>query len=73
MAGTKVDWVVGWSDGTSLPTADSNCGAVVPATRSFIHWNGYISDLPFDFALNAVVTSNMTIQLSDFPTFSKKV
>ncbi len=39
-----------------------------------IGWSdGYISDLPFDFALNAVVTSNVSIQVSDFPVLHAKV
>lgn len=71
--GTKVNWAVGWSDGTAVPTSNSACEFVLPATRTWIDWNGYISDLPFDFALNTVVTSNMTIQLSDFPTLTEKV
>ena len=69
--GTKVDWVLGWSDGTTLPTSDSTA-FTLPTTRSWIEFNGYISDLPFDFALNTVVGSNVSIQVSDFPTLHAK-
>lgn len=74
VAGTKVNWAIGWSDGTAAPTVDSNgeFTAPLPTTRTYITWNGFLSDLPFDFALNSVVTSNMTIQLSDFPELSEK-
>lgn len=70
--GTKVDWALGWSDGTAAPTSDSTA-FTLPTSRSWIEFNGYVSDLPFDFALNAVVTSNVSIQVSDFPTLHAKV
>jgi hypothetical protein len=69
--GTKVDWALGWSDGTALPVSDSTA-FTFPDTRSWIEFNGYISDLPFDFALNTVVTSNVSIQVSDFPVLHPK-
>jgi hypothetical protein len=71
VAGTKVDWALGWSDGVAPPTSDSTA-FTLPSTRSWIEFNGYISDLPFDFALNAVVTSNISIQVSDFPVLVPK-
>lgn len=78
-AGTKVDWALGWGDynpprGPGLgpvPTVDSD-GLVTPATRTWIVFNGYVSDLPFDFALNAVVASNIAVQVSDFPVLVPK-
>lgn len=70
--GTKVDWALGWSDGTAVPTSDSTAFNL-PTSRSWIEFNGYISDLPFDFALNTVVTSNVSIQVSDFPVLHAKV
>lgn len=73
VAGTKVNWAVGWSDGTAAPTANSAGELVLATSRTWVDWNGYISDLPFDFAINAVVASTMTIQLSDFPTLTPKV
>lgn len=66
-SGTKVDWAIGWSDGTADPTLGSTDGFDLPATRTWILFNGYVADVPFDFALNTVVTSNIGIQLSDFP------
>lgn len=67
VAGTTVDWALGWSDGTAAPTSDVTSFAL-PSTRTWILFTGYIADLPFDFALNTVVTSNVAIQVSDFPT-----
>ena len=66
-SGVKVDWAIGWSDGTEDPTLGSTDGFDLPDTRTWILFNGYVSDVPFDFALNAVVTSNISIQVSDFP------
>lgn len=79
-AGTKVDWALGWGDydaprGPGLgpePTVDSNGELTVPAGRTWIVFNGYVSDLPFDFALNAVVTSNVSVQVSDLPILTPK-
>ncbi|MDA8485165.1 phage tail protein [Pseudomonas resinovorans] len=77
--GTKVEWALGWGDFTPgppnpgpAPTLDSNYEFDLPAARSWITFNGYISDLPFDFALNAVVTSNVSVQVSDFPILVPK-
>lgn len=71
-AGTKVDWALGWSDGTSVPTLDSNSEFVLPTTRTWLLFNGYISELPFEFAINSVVTSTIGIQISDFPELFPK-
>lgn len=78
--GTKVDWALGWSDytppkGPGLgpePTANTSGSMDVPVGRTWILFNGYVSDLPFDFALNTVVTSNISVQVSDFPVLVPK-
>lgn len=67
VAGTTLDWALGWSDGTAPPTSDTS-GFVFPSTRTWVGFEGYISDLPFDFQLNAVVASTVSVQVSDFPT-----
>jgi len=77
--GTKVDWLLGWGDyapprGPGLgpePTAAS-AGMTAPNTRTWLSFNGYVSDFPFDFALNTVVTSNIAVQVSDFPVLLPK-
>jgi hypothetical protein len=66
-SGVKIDWAIGWSDGTSEPTLGSEDGFDITDTRTWILFNGFVADVPFDFALNTVVTSNISIQLSDFP------
>lgn len=71
-AGTKVEWAIGWSDGTAPPTLGTSDDLELPTSRSWINWNGFITNIPFDFALNAVVGSTMPIQLSDFPVLTPK-
>lgn len=72
VAGTTVDWALGWSDGTAAPVSDSTAFDA-PTTRTWILFSGYLSDLPFDFALNSVVSSQVAIQVSGFPTLVPKV
>lgn len=65
VAGTSIQWAAGWSDGTVAPVGDS--GGVfdqAPLARTFLYFEGYISDFPFDFAQNSVVSSNLGIQTS---------
>lgn len=71
VAGTTLQWAVGWSDGTSDPaiTTDSNGDYIFnpPTDRSWILFEGFMNSYPFSFALNAVVTSNVGIQISGEP------
>lgn len=58
-------WAVGWSDGTSVPTLNSEGDDFnLPTDRTWFVFEGYVSDFPFDFAANSVVTSQVTIQRS---------
>lgn len=70
--GTKVDWALGWSDGTAAATAESNGEFDLDESRSWILFNGYISELPFEFAINTVVASTVGVQISDFPELFPK-
>lgn len=71
--GTTLDWAIGLSDGTAPPTGDTDsAGFVFPTTRSWIAFEGFINDFPFDFALNSVVTSNLGIQVSGAPVVIRK-
>lgn len=72
-AGTKVEWAVGLGDGTAAPTVDSAGDFVLPSSRSWIAFNGYVSDFPWEIALNTVVTNTISVQVSDFPSFLPKV
>lgn len=70
--GVDLMFALGWSDGTAAPTGASTDGFNLPTTRSWIRFDGFISDLPFDFSLNSVVTSNVSVQVSGFPTLTAK-
>lgn len=72
-----LQWAVGWSDGAAPPTSilDSNDVAefVLPTSRTWFTFEGYVSDFPFDFQLNTVVTSQITIQRSGGSLWLPKV
>lgn len=72
VAGTTLEFALGWSDGTAAPTVDTGGNFNLPTTRTWLSFDGFIADLPFDFALNADVTSNVSVQVSGFPTLSEK-
>lgn len=72
-AGTTFHAIIGLSDGTAAPTADTDGLPVLPTTRSYFSMlNSYFQDVPISIPLNGVVTANVSIKLSDFYTFSKK-
>lgn len=69
-------WAVGWSDGTSAPTVLQDSGDDVdfelPDGRTWFVFRGYVSDFPFDFAANTVVTTAATIQRSGGSAWIRK-
>ena len=71
VAGGNLEFALGWSDGTAAPTNDSSL-FTLPGTRSWITFGGFISDLPFDFSQNAVVSSTVSVQVSGFPILTPK-
>ena len=72
VAGTTLEWAIGFSDGTAPPTVDSNANFTLPTTRSWISFDGFMNSYPFSFALNAVVTSTVGIQISGEPVVTPK-
>ena len=69
---TTMNWAVGMSDGTSPPTSADSSGFTLPTTRTWLSFDGYLSDYPFDFALNTVVTNNIGVQISGRPVLTVK-
>lgn len=70
---TVFDMVIGWGDGDSVPTLDSNAEFDTPEDRTFILMEDtYVSDFPFAFNLNSVVQSAISFQLSGFPELLPK-
>jgi hypothetical protein len=72
-AGTSLKWALGWSDGTADPTVDSALAFVLPTSRSWITFEGFMNSFPFSFAQNAVVQSTVGIQISGDPALVAKV
>jgi tail tube protein len=75
IAGTTLQWAVGWSDGTGTdPTVETNSDGeyefVLPNTRSWVTFEGFMNSFPFSFALNSQVTSTVGIQISGEPVLT---
>lgn len=80
--GDTLKWVIGWGDGPRQPDGTINVPPTgvttagefdLPTTRSWLQFDGYISDFPFSFALNSVVQSNIGIQISGSQTITPRV
>lgn len=67
VAGTTLHWAVGIGIGDA-PTIDTNGTFNAAANRSWIMFDGFMNSYPFTFALNALITSNVGIQISGEPT-----
>ncbi len=67
-------WAVGWSDGKGIkPTVNTEGDDFeLPTTRTWFVFRGYVSDFPFDFAANTVVTTAATIQRSGGSAWIRK-
>lgn len=76
LAGTTLEWALGWSDGTQDPAIvqDSNALYVfdAPNTRTWIEFDGFMTSFPFDFQQNAIVESSVSIQISGEPVLIPK-
>lgn len=70
--GENMRFAVGWSDGTEAPTAATD-DFTLPDTRSWITFEGYLSDYPFSFATNSVVSSDISVQISGEVSMIAKV
>ena len=69
----EFDLAIGLGGSTSAPTLDSAGDFTFPTDRTFIAFNGFVSDLPLDFSLNAVITAAIPIQVSGEYTIFRKV
>jgi hypothetical protein len=63
LAGTVLKWAAGWSDGTAAATNDSSLWDL-PTSRTWYRFDGFVKDFPFDFSVNSVVKSTITIRKS---------
>lgn len=76
VSGETLQWAVGFSDGTADPTVITNSAGesefVLPTTRSWIEFEGFMNSFPFEFAQNSVVQSTVGIQVSGEPAVYAK-
>jgi len=59
----SLKWAVGWADGTAEPTVSAGA-LVLPTSRTWFTFEGYVADFPFDFSANSVVSTAAAIQRS---------
>lgn len=75
-SGVTLQWAIGFSDGTAAPTTATDSAGddefVLPPTRSWLTFEGYMNSYPFTFALNTMVTSTVGIQVSGEPILVPK-
>ena len=71
--GLTLHWAIGFSDDTTAPTVDTAGEFELPTSRSWIAFDGFMNSYPFTFALNAVVTSSVGIQISGEPSVQPAV
>lgn len=76
VSGETLQWAVGFSDGTNDPNVATNSDGsyefILPTTRSWIEFEGFMNSFPFEFAQNSVVQSTVGIQVSGEPAVYKK-
>lgn len=77
VAGTTLQWAVGFSDGSAPPTVHVDSAGdgefVLPTSRSWINFEGFMNSYPFSAQPNSVWQSNVGIQVSGEPVVSPKV
>lgn len=67
IAGTTLNWAVGWSESSTPPTVDTDGEFVLGTDRSWITFSGFMNSFPFSFQQNSVVQSTIGIQVSGEP------
>ena len=79
VSGAVLNWAIGFGDGIRdsngnlpQPTVDTSGNFVLPNTRSWIAFQGFMNSYPFTFAINALVTSKVGIQISGEPAVLPK-
>ena len=70
--GEVVKWAIGWSDGTATAAVDSTGNWDNPDTRTWLEFEAYVADFPFDFSMNAVVTGTLPLQVTGPKTWIPK-
>ena len=69
---TITTWIIGASTGTAAPTVDSAGVITYPSTRDYVSFQGYIAELPLDFAINSNIASTISLQRTGAKTYHYK-
>lgn len=69
-AGNNLNWIICLSDGTAVPTLDTNDEFVPPVLRTSAKFVAYISDVNIDLATNEIVRGTLTLQRSGAVTWT---
>lgn len=64
---TSVKWVVGWSDGYGVDPTVGSDGFDLPTTRTWREFEGYVDDLPTEWAQNTYMELAIPIQQTAAP------
>lgn len=67
-----LEWAVGWSDGTAAASTDSSGNYDLSTARTWYTFNAYVADFPFDFSVNSVVKTTVTLQRTGTATWTEK-
>jgi hypothetical protein len=70
-SGETLQWIVGLSDGVAPPTI-SGSTVTLPADRTSIQFEAYISDFALDIGGNDIVKGTLTLQRSGAVTLTPK-
>lgn len=71
--GTTLNWAIGFSDGTAAATVDTGGTFDLATSRSWIRFQGFMTNFPFSFAQNSIVSTTVSIQVSGEPELIAKV
>lgn len=70
--GATKSFYFGWSDGTSLPTIDSNGALTAPTTRSGIGFDGYVKQFQLDASTDSVLMGKVQLKATGSDTITVK-
>lgn len=72
-SGDSLKWAVGLSDGKDIPPTVNSVGEfVLPTTRSWRDFEGYIQEFSESYSANSVITAQLAIKISGAVTFTSK-
>ena len=70
VAGTVLPWAIGIGTGAAPTVAVDSAGDgnfVLPTSRAWITFDGFMNSYPFSFPLDDLITSNVGVQISGEP------